>query len=76
MSGPIGARAGQTPVSPRQLEVHQIGSRQTAQEHIDRLAAKGMVLRHPHIARGITLTAAARELLARERARTAEGKSQ
>jgi repressor LexA len=94
VSGPIGARAGATPVTPRQLEVLQIiersvdargfpptyaeitielglsaHSRQTIHEHLSRLAAKGMLVRHARAARGITLTAAARDLLARVRAK-------
>lgn len=93
MSGPLGARAGDGPVTRRQLEVLQIiersvelrgfpptyaeltvelglspHSRQTIHEHLSRLAAKGMLVRHAGAARGITLTAAAREVLARERA--------
>lgn len=44
-------------------------SRQCIDEHLGRLAAKGMLLRHARAARGITLTAAARELLARVRAK-------
>lgn len=44
-------------------------SKQTIHEHLSRLAAKGMLVRHPGVARGITFTNAARELLARERAR-------
>jgi len=43
-------------------------SRQTIYEHLSRLAAKGMLIRHARAARGLTLTAAARELLARLRA--------
>lgn len=94
MSAPISARAGGTPVSPRQLEVLQItersieergfpptireftialglspNSRQSIDEYLSRLEAKGMLVRHARSARGITLTSAARELLARERAK-------
>lgn len=46
-----------------------LNSRQSIDEHLERLAAKGMLVRHAHVARGITLTTAARELLACERAR-------
>lgn len=97
MSCPLGARAGDGPVTPRQLEILQIiarsldergfpptyaeltiglglspHSRQTIHEHLLRLAAKGMLVRHARAARGITLTALARDLLARERAKQLE----
>lgn len=101
MSGPIGARCGETPVTPRQLELLQIiersleargfpptyaeftvelglapHSRQTIHEHLSRLAAKGMIVRHARAARGITLTAAARAELARARAQQLIGATQ
>jgi repressor LexA len=101
MSGPIGASAGETPVTARQLEVLRIiersieargfpptireftielglslKSRQSIEEYLARLAAKGMLVRHARAARGITLTAAARELLARERANLPEQPNQ
>jgi SOS-response transcriptional repressor LexA len=47
-------------------------SRQVIHEHLLRLAAKGMLVRHARAARGITLTTAARELLARERVKQGE----
>jgi SOS-response transcriptional repressor LexA len=93
VSCPLGARAGEGPVTDRQLEILQIiersvdargfpptyaelttelglspHSRQTIHEHLSRLAAKGMLVRYPRAARGMTLTAAARALLARVRA--------
>ena len=43
-------------------------SRQTVSEHLERLGVKGLLHRHPYVARGLTLTSAARDLLARERA--------
>lgn len=53
------------------------GSRQTVHEHIDRLAAKGMIIRHPRVARGLTLTGPGRELVARAAAgETTHGVSQ
>jgi len=92
VTSPLGARAGEGPVSPRQLEVLQIierslaargfpptyaeltvelglapHSRQTIHEHLSRLAAKGMLVRHARAARGLTLTDAARRELARAR---------
>jgi len=88
VSCPLGRRAGERPVSPRQFEILLIiersveargfpptyaeftielglspHSRQVIHEHLERLAAKQMIIRHPRAARGITLTAAARELL-------------
>jgi repressor LexA len=43
-------------------------SRQTIHEHLSRLAAKGMLVRHARATRGITLTDAALRELARARA--------
>jgi SOS-response transcriptional repressor LexA len=43
-------------------------SRQAVREHIARLESRGLLVVHAKIARGIALTAAARELLARLRA--------
>jgi repressor LexA len=98
VSCPLGARAGDEPVTPRQLELLQIiersldargfpptyrefavalglgpHSRQTIHEHLSRLAAKGMLVRHARAARGITLTEAARRELARARSQSLIG---
>lgn len=43
-------------------------NRQTIHEHLSRLVAKGMLVRHARAVRGITLTEAARRELARARA--------
>jgi SOS-response transcriptional repressor LexA len=95
MSAPLGARAGERPVSPRQFEILRIiersveargfpptyaeftielglspHSRQVIHEHLCRLAAKQLITRHARTARGLTLTEAARQLLARARLET------
>ena len=48
-------------------------NRQTIHEHLSRLAAKGMLVRHARATRGITLTDAARRELARARAQHQTG---
>lgn len=60
------------PPSIREVTIElgiSLNSRQCIDEYFGRLAAKGMLVRHARVARGITLTTAARELLARERQR-------
>ena len=44
-------------------------SRQTVHEHLCNLEARGMLIRYRYEARGLKFTDAARELLARERAK-------
>lgn len=46
-------------------------SRQTVHDHLTRLEAKGMLVRHPRVARGLALTDAARTVLAAARAAAA-----
>lgn len=49
------------------------GSRQAVAEHLARLVAKQLLVRRARTARGLSLTAAARELLAREAQRQPMG---
>lgn len=47
-------------------------SRQTVHEHLSNLEARGLLIRYRYEARGLQFTDAARELLARERAKPLE----
>lgn len=51
-------------------------SRQCITDYFEQLAAKGLLVRHARMARGISLTAAAREILARELAQPSGDTSQ
>jgi repressor LexA len=48
-----------------------LSSRQTVHEHLSKLEARGLLIRYRYEARGLQFTDAARELLARERAKGA-----